>query len=246
MNVTGGLLNRSDFWDTIAPNIEFHNEDIDHLDGGVICLKGGRQVEADALLLGTGWSSSFTFFNQQQLAALGLPHLQTYDDKQVAQRWRELEAEVDEDIVTQFPKLKNPPDHHHNTLNTTPFRLYRCIAPLDDNSIAFVGFMELSNGFRGAECQAIWATAYLDNIIQLPPQSQREADIAKVNVYCRRRYLSSGERGEYAYSSPSKQTRASEPSNLRALLTMHRNFLPLRIHPSHRPIIRGRRTSDTP
>lgn len=213
MNVTGGLLNRSDFWDTIAPNVEFHNEDIDRLDGGFICMKDGKQVEADALLLGTGWSSSFTFFNQQQLAALGLPHLHKYADEQVAQRWQELEAKADEDIVTQFPKLRNPPVHHHNIPCTTPFRLYRCIAPPDDNSIAFVGFIELANSFRGAECQAIWATAYLDNNMQLPSRSQREAKIAKVNVYCRRRYLSSGERGGYAPSSPPKQMRRSRPYN---------------------------------
>ena len=53
------------------------------------------------------------------------------------------------------------------------------------------------NHFRGAECQAIWAIAYLDKQLTLPSLKDRQLEIARQVAWCRRRYLSHGVGGNF-------------------------------------------------
>lgn len=69
------------------------------------------------------------------------------------------------------------------------------MAPLNDESIVFIGYAIVANYFQGVECQAIWATAFLDRNITLPSLEDKQAEIAKMITYNKRRYLSSGARG---------------------------------------------------
>ena len=73
--------------------------------------------------------------------------------------------------------------------------MYNGIAPLNDDSIVFIGYSLVTNYFQGVECQAIWATAFLDGQLTLPSREDKQAEIAKMVVYDKRRYLSSGELG---------------------------------------------------
>ena len=91
--------------------------------------------------------------------------------------------------------LANPPDHLHRPSPTTPYRLYNGIGPLSDDSIGFLGYSIVMNYFQGAECQAIWATAVLDKNMTLPSTEEKQAEVAMMVAYNKRRYLSSGERG---------------------------------------------------
>ncbi|KAI4134761.1 MAG: hypothetical protein LQ341_005972 [Variospora aurantia] len=171
-NGSGGLLNRADFWDTVGPNVQVHLEDITHLRAKHVCLQSGTEVATDVLLCGTGWKpNSFEFFSADDLA--------------------------DDEVLTRFPILAEPPKHHHKAIQATPYRLYNGIAPLDDRSIAFVGHFNVGNFFKGAECQAIWATAYLDGNLELPSIESRQLTIARHIAWCKRRYLSNGELGNF-------------------------------------------------
>jgi dimethylaniline monooxygenase (N-oxide forming) len=83
-------------------------------------------------------------------------------------------------VVEQFPLLADPPDHPRKPVLTTPHRLYNGVAPLDDDgSIAFIGYINCANYFRGVECQAIWATAYLDKMLTLPCIEDQQEEIAR-------------------------------------------------------------------
>jgi dimethylaniline monooxygenase (N-oxide forming) len=161
-------------------------------------LKGGDEIPTAILLCGTGWhGSSFSFFEPELVVKLGLPHPFSDERAEDAETWSQLEKQADRRVLEQFPQLANPPDHPHKPVETTPYRLYNGIASLNDESIAFVGYAICSNYFKGVECQAIWATAYLDKQLMLPCKGDQQEEIARLAAWCRRRYLSNGERGNF-------------------------------------------------
>jgi len=57
--------------------------------------------------------------------------------------------------------------------------------------------MLVANYFRTSEVQAVWATAYLDGKLKLPGLEEREREVALFVAWCRRRYLSNGEKGNH-------------------------------------------------
>ncbi|KAL8748809.1 MAG: hypothetical protein Q9184_007077 [Pyrenodesmia sp. 2 TL-2023] len=177
-NQGAGLINRPAFWDTVAKNVQIYHEDIETLDTGVIRLKDGEEIPADAILCGTGWIPSLGFFDNDQLAKLGLPQpIGSYSPEQ-AEMWKQLEEEADRTVLDRFPILAKPPDHYREPITTTPYRLYNNIAPLLDRSVAVVGHVLIANYFHLSECQAIWATAYLDGKVNMPPLEERKKDVA--------------------------------------------------------------------
>ena len=197
-NGTGGLLNRPDFWDTVAPNVHVYLDDILDIDKKLVRLRTNVQVATDAILCGTGWNTtSFDFFEPQDLVQLGLPHKIQDEPSEQEELWARLEEQARPEILSQFPMLANPPQHFHKVMQSTPYRLYNGIAPLNDDSIAFLGYFNVGNYFKGAECQAIWATAFLDGKLKLPSMEARRWEIARLTTWCKRRYLSNGELGNF-------------------------------------------------
>ena len=173
-------------------------DDILEVDKKLIRLVQGPEIPTDVLLCGTGWDkTSFDFFEPEEAVRLGVPHPLKDQGARESTKWAQLEAQADRDIVAKFPILANPPEHPHKVPKTTPYRLHKGIAPLHDNTVAFVGFAIIANYFRGVECQAIWATAFLDGKVTLPAIESQEADIARINAWCKRRYLSNGELGNF-------------------------------------------------
>ena len=198
-NDTLGLIQHPDFWQTVAQNVQVHRSDILGLSEHLIRLKDGTSIPTDVLLCGTGWTpSSPSFFSPTQLAQLGLPHPIDQPDHENA-LWTKLQEEADHQVLAQFPKLANPPTYHKKPIANTPYRLYNLMVPIhdDDHSIIFLGHVLVPNAFRAAECQAIWATAYLDEQVPLPSVEDMQKEIALTNAWNRRRYLNNGEAGNY-------------------------------------------------
>ena len=48
-NATSGLLNREDFWETVAPNVYVYLDDILEVDKKLIRLKKGDEIATDVL-----------------------------------------------------------------------------------------------------------------------------------------------------------------------------------------------------
>jgi dimethylaniline monooxygenase (N-oxide forming) len=109
--------------------------------------------------------------------------------------WTQLEKEADKKVVARFPQLGNPPPYYKKPVLNTPYRLYKTIAPLHDNTIAFIGHVLITDYFRTAQAQAIWATAYLDNRLELPSLEERQKEVALFNAWSKRRYLNNGNTG---------------------------------------------------
>ncbi|KAI4112581.1 MAG: hypothetical protein LQ345_006296 [Seirophora villosa] len=178
-------------------NVQVIHEDVDGLEKDLMRLKDGQEIPADAILCGTGWVPSLNFFDHDQLAKLGLPQPNGTYPAEEAAMWRALEQDADRAVLDRFPILANPPKHYREPVKHTPYRLYNSIAPLQDDSIVFVGHVMIANYFHLAECQAIWATAYLDGNIKLPSLEERRKTVALFVAWCRRRYLSNGDRGHW-------------------------------------------------
>lgn len=194
-----GLIQHPDFWQTIAENVQIYREDILELDDHLVRLKDGTEIETDVLLCGTGWNSTvFKFFSEDQASQLGIPHRLDHSTQEDA-TWTELEADADAQVLAQFPRLANPPTYHAKPTSTTPYRLYNSMAPLNDDSIVFLGHIYVPNAFRAAECQAIWATAYLDKQAPLPSVDTMQRNVALLNAWNKRRYLNNGLAGNFLH-----------------------------------------------
>ena len=194
-----GLLQHRDFWDTVANNVDAYREDISHLEAHSICLENGTKIGCDAMLCGTGWKQSYPFFSETQLCELGLPHSLSCHCLDDTVEWHMLQEAADKEVIDEYPKLAHPPDFYQKPMTKTPYRLYKCIAPLDDDSIVFLGQIRIANNFRVAECQALWAMALLDGTLDLPSYEDMQGEIAYVNAWCRRRYPANGGLGNYMH-----------------------------------------------
>lgn len=181
----------------IAKKVAIHRIGITSLSDHKILLDSGEEVPCDALLLGTGWKSSLNFFSDGLAASIGLPHDPSLDDPVEHARWQTMEAEGDAAVIKRFPILASPPPHVLKRVYTTPYRLYHGIAPINDSSIVFINSIVAGNMFFNAEIQAMWAVAYFDGNVTLPPRDEMERDIATNIAYMKRRYLSSGQSGNF-------------------------------------------------
>ena len=110
-----------------------------------------------------------------------------------------LQSAADKEVIDEYPQLAHPPQFFQKPMVKTPYRLYKCMAPLDDDSIVFLGQIRIANNFRVAECQALWATALLDGTLDLPSYEDMQGEIAYVNAWCRRRYPANGGLGNYMH-----------------------------------------------
>ena len=184
----------------LARDVHIHRGNAKSLHGDCITLRNEQDVPANLILCGTGWTSSYPFLNDAQAGALGLPHPPELDTKEQRELWRALLDIADQKVLADYSYLKNPPQYRRPTLpaNTTA-RLYNCIASLKDDSIVFLGRAHLSNSFRTAEAQAIWATAYFDGNVKLPPRYEMQQRVAYMNALSRRRYPTKGADGDYLF-----------------------------------------------
>jgi len=191
------MIQRPDFWDVIAKNVHVYREDIDHLEMNKIVLQECGSIPTDAIFCGTGWCNDFPFFDSKLKVDLGLPHERgaSSDDE----KWTILEKSTDVEVLEAFPELASPPvmRSSERKSDVTPNRLYQCIGPLQDRSIAFLGNVYVPNAFRVAEVQAVWATAFLDSVLQLPNEQNMIKDITWVNAFCKRRYPTQGDLGNF-------------------------------------------------
>ena len=191
------MLQFPDFWDIISQRVNIYRSDIVKLNSHSVHLADGSEVTCDAILCGTGWKATYPFFTPHQLCSLGLPHSLDCHCLEDATLWMMLQEAADCEVLQHFPRLADPPAYYKKKMTKTPYKLYQNMAPLDDESIVFLGQVRMPNSFRVSECQALWATAYLDGNIALPTYDDMQADIAYVNAFCQRRYPANGGAGNY-------------------------------------------------
>ena len=189
-----GMIQHDDFWDLVSQQVNVYRSDPVGTTGTSILLEDGRKVPTDVLFCGTGWDSTYPFLSSRLICELGLPHKPSKGTIEEEHHWQDLMDAADARILYDYPMLAKPPPGCKPLVGAdlTPARLYQGIAPLTDPSIIFLGRARLSNNFLGAEAQAIWATAYWDGNISLPPIGQAQSKVAYMNAFSRRRYPSRG------------------------------------------------------
>jgi len=198
------LLNHADFFKVVAEKVRIYYADVAGVDESHVLLHNGESIPCEALLCGTGWVPSLHFFTPELSAELGLPNTLSNDSNDDQKLWNTLDATADAEVVASFPMLAKPPPHYHKPTTKTPYRLYEQIAPLQDESrsIVFIGHVLLGSYFRTVECQSMWATAYMDGKLKLPDLDERRKQVALFTAWCRRRYLSTGDRGNCLIFEP--------------------------------------------
>lgn len=189
------MVHHEDFWPLVAENVCVYRASVKKLGEKEIYLDddNASHFPCDAVLCGTGYQRGLDIFSTELLIRLGLPHPKDLEPRETAAKWEKLVFEADERVLRKFVILRNPPHHPHKLESKTPYRLYRGMAPISDDSIVFINHINIANKLFGAEAQAMWAVAWFDGNINVPEVQEREADIATWIAWCRRRYLSNGQ-----------------------------------------------------
>ena len=185
-----GILQRSDYWDVIAKRATVYRGEVARLEKGKVILTDGTEVNSDVLICGTGWKQEHPYFSPKDAVRLGLPigfhETELLHEERV--RWSKLEEEADRKVLQRWPYLANRPAFGGSPPRTTPYRLYNLTIPVEDQSIAFLGLMQVPNSYHTALTQTLYAIAALDGILDLPSSEEMEKEIAFMNCWCARRY----------------------------------------------------------
>jgi dimethylaniline monooxygenase (N-oxide forming) len=192
-----GMLQKDDYWDVIAKNVQVYRGDVRHLEKDTVVLEDGTKVRTDVLLCATGWKQQHPYFDADDAARIGLP-IKPKEKELVQeewQHWSKLDEEADRKVLARWPYLASVPQFRTYKVTTTPYRLYKNVIPPNDPSIAFLGLEYVPNSYHVAAVQAIYAIAILDGCLQLPPQAEMEKDIAFIDRWCARRYPVHGWQG---------------------------------------------------
>jgi hypothetical protein len=182
----------------VAENVWVYRADLKMLNDKELYLEDedGTHFPCDAVLCGTGWKRQVDLFRPEEKALdLGLPYPKEIEPREIEGYWEKLVMEADERILKKFVILRQPPTHPQKRQSNTPYRLYRGMAPLNDNSILFLNHVSVANKLFAAEAQAMWAAAYFGENIKSPSYAERSKEIATCIAWCRRRYLSNGQLG---------------------------------------------------
>ncbi|GKZ35526.1 hypothetical protein AbraIFM66950_006188 [Aspergillus brasiliensis] len=148
-------------------------KDIDHLSSpGTVTFADGTNLETDALVAITGWklAPSVKYKPDGLDGSLGIPSSNLNAEDETL--WKILDRKADEEILSRFPYLRNPPPGIPYKQDVSPFRLYCGIAPPSlaskgDNSIAYMKMVHSTSNVIIAECQALWTYAYLNGKIPI-------------------------------------------------------------------------------
>ncbi|KAK3717018.1 hypothetical protein LTR37_006073 [Vermiconidia calcicola] len=175
--------------------VTLRRTDIDHIGkGGSIEFTDGSHMQTDALVAITGWQLVPKINHKTSEGIdndLGVPSSsQTLEQENF---WKGLNARADQEILKQFPYLRNPPAAKPPfTQTVTPFRLYRGIAPpgltaKGEHSLVFLQMVHCTANLIVAETQALWSFAYLN--YKLPvDRSNVFWDTALTSRYGKHRY----------------------------------------------------------
>jgi dimethylaniline monooxygenase (N-oxide forming) len=167
---------------------------------GGMQLDSGQVLKADVVVYATGWRSSIDFFDDKEAGQLGIPIPLGQQDAEAEKLWDSLESKADMMVTDALPRLAEYPiPKTDRETGTTQFRMYRqVLSPRllarHDRSITFVGYVSNSQTSICSEILALWAVAWMEDLLPkpLPTETQMEIDVAMVNAWMTRRYGARG------------------------------------------------------
>lgn len=195
---TLGVMTHPNLWEEIhqGGRVTVRQAAIERIDAEGVLLSDRSRVSAGLLILATGWRSpsGHFIFSQEDALHFGLPSSGSFPPK-TRQKWVALMKQAEAEVIQSLPILSRSPGRDaHEPRIEDDFHLYRSIVPASaekavDRSLAFIGFLRTAGAPIVYEAQALWAAAYLQGRLEVPPRDYRERDTARVNAWVRRRYL---------------------------------------------------------
>ncbi|KAE8443031.1 hypothetical protein EG329_002425 [Mollisiaceae sp. DMI_Dod_QoI] len=178
--------------------LKVHRASITSLRGPNIALSDSEVLTSDAIVFATGWDYKSDIFNPSDSVELGVTTDLKDEDESTTKYWQKLGDEAEKEVTDLLPVLKSPPPHHTRTVKYTPYRLYRYILPSSlaaqhDRSLVFLGLVTSVQTSIYAEVSALWGVAWMEGLLDVSKtKEEMNYDIAKVNAWSERRYLSRG------------------------------------------------------
>jgi hypothetical protein len=199
-----------DFWATLhGTNLKVIRDNIDAVKGNDICLRSGQILQADTVVLCTGWGDHFGMFDNETKAHVGLP---IYGDAKTEPPhhpladeidWEAYDLEADKAVNEKlpFPKLKFTA--RIDAGKQSRWRLYNRAIPVNlaregDRSLAILGQIHTVQTPLVSEVQSFWAILYLLGYIDMPDVDTMAREVALWNAWTRKRYLSQGQKFPYS------------------------------------------------
>ncbi|KAL4942553.1 hypothetical protein BDV06DRAFT_235396 [Aspergillus oleicola] len=197
-----GIVTLPDFWSTIRQgDVTIVRDDLDKITKNKLVLASGSSIQADFIVMCTGWADHFGMFDESTKTELGLPSKTPSQEE--AAFWTKADTRAEEFVCAKLPFLAQTPAARNGKKSNyldhpqRKWRLYRRVVPLTlaeegDRSLAILGQIHTVQTPLVAEVQSFWAILYLLGKIELPSRDEMAREIAEWNAWTRRRYLSQG------------------------------------------------------
>lgn len=186
-----------------AGNVTVHRTSIESLVDERVRLSNGTVIDADYVVMCTGWTHNFSPFSMSARAEIGLPCKADLDEK-----WAKKDAQADCTVDQLLPNLNSipkemPKEAKIESPTGQPWRLYRSLvspemAEAEDRSIYFPGQVHSVFTPLLCEIQALWGAAFLFGKLSLPSKEAMQEEIALWNSWTKKRYLAQGRKHAYA------------------------------------------------
>lgn len=209
-----GVVTLPDFWGMLhRGDLHIHRDAISSIKEDQIAFASGEIVQADGLVLCTGWGDHFGMFDDATKTELGLPVLNgtTAPESEKASHqpgldWAPYDREAERSVDERLPFLASPPQahvHHNDMSQQRKWRLYRRCVPISsalsgDRSIAIMGQIHTVQTPLVAEVQCFWGILYLLGEIAMPEKHAVMREIAEWNAWTKKRYLTQGQKFPYS------------------------------------------------
>ncbi|KAJ8133485.1 hypothetical protein O1611_g144 [Lasiodiplodia mahajangana] len=206
-----GLVTLPDFWKTLhGPNLTIRRDVVDEIKGNTVKFESSDPINADYMIMCTGWGDHFGIFDPEHKAKIGLP---AYGTEVVPSSegedidWKTYYEIADKSVNEKLPFLAKPPNLKY-TKGSDPalqkkWNLYRRVVPVSmaakgDRSLAILGQIHTVQTPLVSEVQSLWAILYLLGEIELPDVDTMAKEVSLWNTWTRKRYLNQGLKHTYS------------------------------------------------
>ncbi|KAJ9271357.1 hypothetical protein DTO212C5_2707 [Paecilomyces variotii] len=208
-----GVVTLPDFWSTIRQgDVTVVRDHLDTITENKLVLASGSVIQAEFVIMCTGWGDHFGMFDDSTKNELGLPRPVSTsvsngkESTQEAAFWTTADTRAEDSVCGKLPFLLQTPAVRNGKNFDHPqrkWRLYRRVVPMalaekGDRSLAVLGQIHTVQTPLVAEIQSFWAILYLLGKIELPSRDSMAREIAEWNVWTKRRYLSQGQKFPYS------------------------------------------------
>lgn len=167
-----------DFYEVLRKeHVQIIREDLQKLNKETVILQNGEKIRTDVLICATGYNyiPSFALEPEDMRLKWGVPVPSSQDSLFPA-----LDAEADKELFQRFPVLHDCPNIPECQPGSSPWRLWRFIAPPSQvtsgtRSLAFLSTVTSYQTTIKCELTSLWTYAYLHHALQAHPGI--EADV---------------------------------------------------------------------